>query len=60
MQQSKPWYLSKLIWLGVLSMATAGLTASLEVDSNWQTIALAVIGAAIVGLRATTEKKLTR
>jgi hypothetical protein len=56
----KPWYKSKLLWLGVLEMAGAGLLASLEADATWQSIILAVVGVATVALRTTTTKQLTK
>ena len=59
METTKPWYYSKTVWFGLITMLTAGLTASLEETANWQTIALAVVGAAGVALRTVTTMKIT-
>ena len=57
---TKKWYQSKLLWLGVLQIAGAGLVASIDIDATWQSIVLAVFGAATIALRATTTKALTK
>jgi len=60
MQPVKKWYESKLVWLGVLQVAGAGITASMDVGATWQTISMAVVGAATIAFRAITTTSVTK
>ncbi len=56
----KKWYESRLVWLGTLSIVGAGITASMEAGATWQTISIAIIGAAVIVLRIKTDKSINR
>jgi hypothetical protein len=59
MQSTKRWYLSKTVWVGVLSVAMSGLEAY-QNGASIPAIAMAVIGAAILIIRPLTTKTLTK
>lgn len=48
----KPWYKSKMVWLGVVEIISAGITKYAEVGPDWAAITLAVFGTITVVLRA--------
>jgi hypothetical protein len=52
----KSWYKSKLVWLGLLTVASAALDAAFLDGATWRSIITAVLGAAIVALRAVTSE----
>jgi hypothetical protein len=51
----KKWYESRLIWLGVGTVVMAGLSAA-DQGANLTQIGMAIIGAAMIVLRAMTDK----
>ena len=51
----KSWYKSKTIWLGLLTIVTAAVSA-LTGGAGWHDAALAGIGAANIFLRTQTDK----
>lgn len=53
----KKWYESKSIWLGVLTIVVAGLSAAEQGASAVQ-IAMAIAGAAMIAVRAVTSQKI--
>lgn len=55
----KKWYMSKTIWLGVVTVLVAAGDAFLA-GGDTQTIITAVIGAAIVILRPISTSRLTK
>lgn len=65
--QTKPWYKSRLIAVGLLEIVGAGIAAAMQVlaeETDLQTIiltiAFAVVGSATMFLRADTTKGLTK
>jgi hypothetical protein len=56
---TKLWYQSRTVWLGVLTVAVAGLTSYVG-GAKWEQALLVALGAAIVALRAKTTKPLGR
>ncbi|MCK5608487.1 hypothetical protein KAR91_41785 [Candidatus Pacearchaeota archaeon] len=58
--QTKPWYQSRLLWVGAIQLMTAALNASLENGATWVTITLSVLGVATVVLRTQTTTRLSR
>lgn len=55
--ESKKWYQSRLVWLGMIIIAEAGLQTYTS-GGGVREIVTAVIGAAIIYLRANTTKIL--
>jgi hypothetical protein len=53
----KKWYQSKTVWLGALTTIMAGL-AMLDKGAEWPQVAMAMVGAGIVALRAVTDKPI--
>jgi hypothetical protein len=52
--QTKPWYQSKMVYLGLLEIAGAAVAAAMEQDATTLSIIFAAIGAATIALRAIT------
>lgn len=50
---SKPWWKSRTVWLGVLTVAGAILTAVLPAGPIWSAALLAGVGSLNVALRVT-------
>lgn len=57
--KTKPWYKSRIIWVGVLSVAAAVIGA-IDSGVSWEQVTLAGIGSALLFLRPNTESKLTK
>ncbi len=57
--QSKKWYTSKTIWLGVIAVIIAGLEMA-DKGGDYVAILLAVFGCASVVLRGFTNAGLTK
>lgn len=55
----KPWYASKTIWVGVATIALAGVSA-LTSGGTWKDAALAIVGAANLWLRTQTVEPLIK
>jgi hypothetical protein len=51
----KPWYASRTIWLGVLSVAAAVVSSLVEINPTVTSAILAGIGAAVIAIRATEK-----
>ena len=54
---SKKWYCSRSVWLGLIAIATAVVT-SVEAGASWEKIVLATFGALAVFLRTQTDLPL--
>ena len=54
---SKKWYLSKSVWLGVLAIAGA-VVQSIASGASWESVTLAAFGSATVVLRSVTKLPL--
>lgn len=52
---SKPWYKSKTIWLGVLSVVTAVVSTLTDLNPTITSAILAGVGAAAIAIRATDK-----
>ena len=56
---TKKWYLSKTMWVGVLTVGLAVFEA-IDKGGNWVAAVIGGIGAAILILRPMSTKKLTK
>jgi hypothetical protein len=53
--QTKPWYQSKMVYLGLLEIAGAAVEAAMHQEATTLSIIFAAIGAATIALRAMTK-----
>ena len=55
----KSWYKSKTLYIAAIMVAMAGLEAY-QNGATVPAIAMAILGASLVAIRATTDKKLSK